>query len=40
MNAFCLWVYSTVIDADVINQAGEKTGWIKIVAGTKVQPAI
>ena len=35
-----LGYYCPVVDADVIDQAGEETGCIKVFSGTKVEAAI
>ena len=35
-----LWHYCPVVDADVINQAGEQGHGLKIVSGTEVQIAV
>lgn len=32
-----LWCYSTVIDSDIINQAGPESAWIAVSTSTKIE---
>jgi hypothetical protein len=35
-----LWHYRTVVNADIINQAGPESAWIAVPTGTKIKTCI